>query len=147
MNPKTSELLFRLEQADWFINCGKALETRSEVVPVSGWKEALETWATQASDDARIESQAELTVGLFKRQISGSWNPKVAEAKPLIEKLIQEKLASHSVRVRVPSGAEKVVLDALRWDLVGLCMAREYEDIIPTRYHALLEHWYLVQCA
>jgi len=39
------------------------------------------------------------------------------------------------------------VLDALRWDLVGLCMAREYEDIIPTRYHALLEHWYLVQCA
>jgi hypothetical protein len=110
---------------------------------VGTWTEALAVWATEASDDARIESQNELTVNLFKRQSLSGWNSMVQQVKPMVVALLEKKLAAPAVLGRVPSDAQDVVLKALRWDLVGLCMAREYEDLVATKYHTLQEHLYL----
>lgn len=146
MNPRTSELLRKLEQADWFSNCGLPLEANAEVQPLQGWREAMEVCPEPSSKAARLESSNELTVQLSARHDEAYelWNAKVAEVKPLMERIVREKLASPSVRARMPDEAEKVFLNALRWDLLGLCMAREYEDLVPrTRYYELVEHWFL----
>ena len=32
----------------------------------------------------------------------------------------------------------------MTWDLLAMCMVREYEDLVPrTRYYELQEQWYL----
>lgn len=143
MNSNTSELLVWLEKADWFCNCEKPLEANPDVAPVRTWREALDVWANQVSDDARIESQNELTVNLSKRQSMSGWNSTVQELKPLVAGLLERKWASPALLTRVPSDAREVVFKALRWDFLGLCMAREYEDLVPTKYHELQERFYL----
>ncbi len=146
MKPNTSELLLRLETADWFCNTGKPIELTGEVVQIDTWQEALEVCAAQESDDARLEAQNELTVQLSARHsaVYKLWNNKVAELKPLVVKLMDKKLAVPAVRARVPSAAGKVFLDALRWELLGACMAHEYEDAVSvTKYRELFERWFL----
>lgn len=146
MNPKTNELLLRLEKTDWFSNCGKPLDTSPEVAPVSTWAEALAVCASKAAEDAYLEARAELTVQLSARHGDAykQWNPRAKQINPLVAKLIQEKLASPAVRAKVPNDAGKIFVDALTWDLQAMCMVREYEDLVPrTRYYEQLEHWYL----
>jgi len=143
MKPNTRELLQRLEAADWFYNCGHPLDSSLDAVHINTWKEALAVWTTQASDDARIESQNELTVTLSKHQGLSGWNLTVQELKPLVVGLTERKLAAPAVLGRVPVEGRETVLKALRWDLLGLCLAREYEDLVVTEYHQLLEQLYL----
>lgn len=143
MKPKTRELLVRLELADWFANCERPFEANPDVVRVGTWKEALAIWTTQASDDARIESQNELTVNLAKRQRLSGWNSTVQELKPVIVTLLESKLVDSAVLTRLPNDGRDVVLKALHWDFLGLCMAREYEDCVATKYHQLQEYLYL----
>jgi hypothetical protein len=146
MKPNTNELLLRLEKADWFCNAGRPVETSPEVVRVSTWAEAFEVCAMQASDDARLEAQNELTVQLSARHsaVYKLWNTKVAELKPLVSKLMDKKLVVPAVRARVPNEAGKNFLDALRWELLGMCMAHEYEDVVSiTKYRELFEYWFL----
>lgn len=143
MKPKTIELLTRLETADWFSNCERPLEATPDLVPVGTWKEALAVWSTQASDDARIESQNELTVNLSKRQSLGGWNSTAQALKPLVVSLLEKKFADPAVLARIPGDARDLVIQALRWDLLGLCMAREYEDLVASKYHKLQEGLYL----
>lgn len=143
MKTKTNELLARLETADWFSNCERHLEETTDVVHVGTWKDALTIWATQVSDDARIESQNELTVNLSKRQSLSGWNFTAQELRPLVARLVDKKLADVALQARMPIDARGLVLNALRWDLLGLCMAREYEDLVATQYHRLQERLYL----
>ncbi|SEL68022.1 hypothetical protein SAMN05216359_113137 [Roseateles sp. YR242] len=147
MKSNTNELLLRLENADWFCNAGQPLEPSPDVVRVSTWAEALEVCATQASDDARLEAQNELTVQLSARHsaVFKLWNTKVAEFKPLVGKLMDKKLAMPAVQARVPNEAGKTFLGALRWELLGMCMVHEYEDVVSiTKYCELFEYWFLV---
>lgn len=146
MKPNTNELLLRLETVDWFCNAGQPLELTPEVIQVKTWAEALEVCATQGARDARLEAQNELTVQLSARYgaVYKLWNTKVSELKPLVLKLTDKKLAISVVRSRVPYEAGKDFLDALRWELLGACMAHEYEDVLSiTRYRELFEHWFL----
>lgn len=145
MNQSTTDFLQRLEQTDWFANCATPWEPTDEVAPVDTWASALEICATQASDDARLEGSNELTVYLFKHNNAGlnQWNNKRAELKPRVRRLIHEKLATAAARGRVPVEPGKAFHSALEWDLLALCMAREYGDVVRTRYHDLLERWYL----
>jgi hypothetical protein len=145
MKTNTSELLLRLEMADWFCNAGQPLESSPDVAQVSTWGEALEVCATQASDDARLEAQNELTVQLSARHGAAYklWNTKVAELKPLVGKLMDKKLAMSAVRGRVPKEPGNNFVDALRWELLGLCVAHEYEDAVSlTKYRELFEYWF-----
>lgn len=146
MNSKTNELLLRLEMTDWFNKAGQPLEASPDVVRVSTWVEALEVCAAQASDDARLEAQNELTVQLAALHggIYRLWNDKVAELKPMVSKLMDKKLSQPAVRVRIPNAAGKNFLDALRWELLGVCMAHEYEDVVSiTKYRELFKYWFL----
>lgn len=143
MKHNTIDLLQRLETADWLCKCAQPLETTIDVVAVRTWEAALEVWSAQTSGDARIESQNELTVSLSKRQNLKGWNLSVQELRPFVFNLIERKLALPTVLSRVPTYGRNVVAQALRWDLLGLCLAREYEDLVLTRYHNLQEHLYL----
>lgn len=145
MNSSTKDFLQRLEQTDWFASCATPLEPTEEVAPVDTWASALEICATQASDDARLEGSNELTVYLFKHDNAGlnQWNSKSAELKPRVLRLIHEKLATAATKGRIPVEPGKTFRSALEWDVLVLCMAHEYGDVVRTRYHELLEHWYL----
>lgn len=145
MKPNTKELLINLERMDWFCNAGKALEATPDVQPLQGWSQAMEVCPAQPSKDARLEASNELSgrLSVYHNEAYSLWNTKVEELKPLIEKLVHGKLAISAVRARIPDDAEGLFVNALRWDLLGLCMAREYEDLVRTRYYELLEHWYM----
>lgn len=85
-----------------------------------------------------------MRLSLHHRDADKEWNPKVIEIKPSVERLIAVKLASPEVAARIPGGASQAFIAAIRWDLLNLCMAYEYADLVPvSRYYRLLEHWYL----
>ncbi|WP_157604403.1 hypothetical protein [Rhizobacter sp. Root1221] len=144
MNPHTTDFLQRLEQTDWFCNCGRPFEPNDEVVAVDTWADALEILATEESDDARMEGRNELTV-LVASQQGGltQWNIRTGELQPLVGRLIREKLAGAAVKARIPGNASKEFQEVLEWDLLALCMAHEYNDVTCSRYHRLLLESYL----
>lgn len=146
MDNKTHKLLLNLVQADWFCNASKPLEATPEIEPLQGWAHAIEVCSSRPSEDAYLEAKNQLTAQLSAHHsaLYGQWNSRVKEIKPLTEQLIRDKLATPGVRARTPNGVEKVFLDTLRWDMLALCVACEYEDLVPiSRYYELLRHWYL----
>lgn len=146
MKTVTKELLHRLEVVDWFCNAGKPAQVHAEVQLLQEWSQAVEVCASQASEDAGLEASNELTAQLaaHHREADKLWNSKIEEVKPLVVRLIQSKLAVPGVALMIPSERRKTLLDAIQWDLLGLCMAYEYQDLVPiSRYYELLEYWYL----
>ena len=145
MNSRSEDFILRLFEADWFANCSMALEPTEESVPVKTWASALEICATQESDDARLEGSNELTVHLFKYDSAAlnQWNNKIAEIKPRIINIIQKKLSEAVMRGYMPSEPGNAFRNALEWDILILCMAREYSDIFRTKYHEMVEGFYL----
>jgi hypothetical protein len=87
---------------------------------------------SQPSEDARLEAQNELSVQLDarRREAYQTWSPKVKEIRPLISTLVCAKLAAPEVRARIPGGVEEELYSVISWDLVGLCMAHEYQDFV-----------------
>ena len=78
------------------------------------------------------------------REVYQTWNDKVKEIKPLTEKLTQAKLAQPEVNAVIPSHARQAIFYAIRGELLLLCMAHEYESLVPlSHYCQLVEHWYL----
>lgn len=142
----TRALLAQLETVDWFSNAGMPMDAGPDVQPVSGWTEAIEVCSSQRSEDARLEAQNELTVQLHTghREAYQAWNSKVQALKPYVVKLIQTKFATPAARARIPSGAEQILVVPVRWELLGLCMSHEYEDLVPiSKYYELVEQLYL----
>jgi hypothetical protein len=140
-----NELLLKLEQVEWFSNCEKPLEANPEVQVLSGWPSVMEVSFSQPSEDARLEAQNELSVQLdaHHREAYQTWNSKIREIRPLIDRLVRTKLATPAVQSRIPRDAE--LYSVIRWDLVGLCMAHEYEDLVGiSKYYELIERFYLI---
>lgn len=148
MKSATNELLQRLEQTAWFLSAGKPVQAYAEEVQfLPGWPQAVEIYTSQTSEDASLEARNALTVQLSTHyhQADQGWNAKVDEIKPVVERLIRSKLAAPEVATQIPSEARKALTDAILWDLLALCMAYEYQDLVPiSRYYELVEHWYLV---
>ena len=145
MNSKTTELLLRLERTDWFCNAGNPLEVSPDVVQVKTWVAALEICASEPSKTASLEADNELTVYLSSHHGAAysRWNILVEQIKPSVTKLVEMKLGSPAVRARLPNDARNGFIDRLKWDLVSIAMACEYDEYIRTKYYELLEHWYL----
>ena len=143
MNASTRAFLVNLERTDWFCNAGSPLDESTGMQPVDGWPEALAICA--GASEAYLEFQNELTMHLHfnHRAAYQQWNVKVCEIKPLVIRLVQSKLATPSIGARIPNGAGKILVDTLEWDMLALCIAREYEECIRTRYYDLLERSYL----
>lgn len=145
MKLNTREFLTELERTDWFSNSGKIISETSEVQSIQGWSEAMSISAMESSEHAQAEALSELTVFLSARHSARyqSWNTLVREVKPAIAHITRQKLMSPAIQARLPIGSEQFFLQTLNWDLLGICMAHEYHDIISTRYYNLMKYWYL----
>ena len=146
MKSRTSELLSKLERIDWFSRCEEPLEAIAEVQALTEWPQAIEVCFSQQSEDARLEAQNRLSVQLDARHRAAyqTWNPKVRELKPLIASLVRAKATTPVVQARIPEGMDEELCSVIRWDLLGLCMAHEYEDLVGVgKYHELIERFYL----
>lgn len=146
MNPFTNQLLLTLSSADWFCNTSNLFAEENDVTRVGNWDEALDVSKSQASEDARLEAQNELSVHLFLHDKNAltSWNPKIKELRPLVIQMIDKKLAEPKIMARLPINAGEKFVDSLRRDLLGLCLSYEYKDAIKSRYYELLEHWLIL---
>lgn len=145
MNPRTQELLLRLEQTDWFRDCAQPQAPSDEaVMPVRSWTEALAICTSPTSEDARLEARNEMA-GFLTRHAPEwpQWHSRTRRIQPLVNQLIDRKLAEPEVRARVPQAADPAIRDAVCRDLLALCMAREYGDVVRTRYVELVEQAWL----
>lgn len=145
MKLSTKKFLMDLEHTDWFNNSGKIVAETTEIQAVHGWSQAMAIAAAETTEHAHGEALSELTVWLSAHHYERyqSWNSMIKELKPSIAHIISEKLSSAAIRKRLPIGSEQFFLKTLRWDLLGISMAHEYQDLIVTRYYDLMAHWYL----
>jgi hypothetical protein len=145
MDIRARELLDDFNGLDWFYDIRKPLPLDSGIVPIADWDEAMSVCTTQSSYDAQLEGQNELTVQLFlhRDKVTKRWNSLVDEFEPIISGLVNAKMRTDAFKARVPFEATGELSKKLKRDLVLLCMAREHEFIIKTKYFGLLEHWYL----
>jgi hypothetical protein len=145
MDIRARELLDDFNRLDWFCNIRKPLLLDSNIVQVVDWDEAMSLCAAQSSYDARLEGQNELTVQIFlhRDKVTKHWNSLVGEFRSAISRLVSAKMRADAFKARVPAGATEELSEKLKKDLVLLCMAREHEFIVKTKYFGLLEHWYL----
>jgi hypothetical protein len=145
MRPETKALLLKFENMVWFFSAGSPFDQKEGIQRLDDWSAAIEVCCSQVSSDARLEANNELTVQLSisHKEAYRSWNAKVAELKPQIERLVAQKLVASSMWTNVHGDVAQSVIDGLRWDLLALCMASEYKDLVSTKYYQLLEYWYL----
>jgi hypothetical protein len=145
VNIRARELLDDFIDLDWFCNIKNQLPLDVDIVPVVDWGEAMSICTAQNSYDAQLEGQNELTVQLFlhRDKVMKDWNSLVGEFEPIVSGLVEAKMRTYALKARVPLGAAMDISRKLKRDLVLLCMAREHEFIIKTKYFGLLEHWYL----
>lgn len=144
MNPRTQELLFRLEQTDWFHDCGKSTPVGDSILPVASWEEALEICATEEAGEARVESRNELTQFLCRHAPEWpQWNSRARRIRDVLSRLIDRKLSSPAVRARLPATVSPSFREAIGWELQALCMTREYGDLVRPRYVDLVEQVWL----
>lgn len=145
MTPETKALLLKFEHMVWFCSAGSSFHSGVNVLRVEDWPSAIEICCSEISSDARLEANNELTVELAisHKQAYRSWNVKVAELKPQIERLVERKLAASPMRSNIADDVVRSVVGSLRWDLLALCMASEYNDLFSTKYYEALKLWYL----
>lgn len=145
MTPETKALLLQFEEMVWFRNAGSPFYSGVDVQRVEDWSSAIGICCSEISSDARLEANNELTVHLAisHKEAYRSWNVKVAELKPQVERLVERKLAASPMRPNIADDIVRSVVGSLRWDLLALCMASEYKDLLSTKYYEALERWYL----
>jgi hypothetical protein len=144
MRSETQALLLRLENMAWFFDAGSPFEGGVDIRRVEDWPMAIEVFCSRISSDARLEASNELTVQLAisHKEAYRPWNIKVAELKPRVERLVAQKLPSSPAWANAQGGFVQSVIGGLHWDLLALCMASEYKDLVSTGYYQLLDYWY-----
>ena len=146
MKPRTTDLLRRLKEADWFSNGGtlKAKDEDSVMVPVASLGAALEIWFSKDAVTMRDAMFDAINWAVSEKYGRGLWLKCVDELERRVDRLVDHKLADcpalagHIAKGDLPSFAT-----VLKMELDGLCLAREFEEVVTTKFYDAQEHWYL----
>jgi hypothetical protein len=140
MRPPTLGALAEFEAAPLFSAVGQAVS--ADVVAAGSWDDAIARCSTIEWDNLQLEGAGKLTEALcvHHRARYQGWNDIVGECKLRLEPLI-----TSTVRRLFPHdpAKAKAVWDSTVWDLLHLCMEKEYSDLIQGGFSGMLAPWYL----
>jgi hypothetical protein len=140
MHEHTAGFLRDLGESDWFRNVGRAAPL-GDVVVLSSWEEAIASSATQEWEDVTLEAANQFGVMLRKRgaEIYNQWNEKAAGCKPYVVALMERKMEKVLATREFP----KSFTDSVRWDLLHVCIAFEFSDVLPAGFWGEIGELYL----
>ena len=138
MHGTTKATLAELESANWLINVGKHDSERVQIL--NTWDEAISACSNPEWEDIRLEAANRFREKLAKANVDRfrQWNEIVKEIKPVVEALVERKTAEIVARHSLP----KEFINAVRWDILHLCMECEFADVVPPAFYAGQSYWY-----
>jgi hypothetical protein len=138
MQTKTQAALDALRVNDWFCNVGHP--DSEEVEFVFSWREAIARcesleWVNIQEDSLNI---LRVRVRKYSVELYDTWNDLVDVLKPVILPLVELKARDVVAREGLP----KVFLDSVNWDILAICLALEYSDLVPIDPKLHWLNWY-----
>jgi hypothetical protein len=138
MHPRTIVTLQELENAVWFSQVG-VKDTEGAVV-LSSWQEAVTHCGSIEWENLCLEAANQYRERLLERSKERfeKWNEIASEIRkitaPLVSLKIKPVIQDHSL--------PKAFENAVRWDILHLCMESEYADVYPPGFFAGNAYWY-----
>jgi hypothetical protein len=147
MRPETTDLLKRLDDADWFAAVGRPLPEalQSSILAVASWDEAVACCSSDEWENFTLEQQNRLTMHLHEhaRELYRRWNDLVRVVKEELHPLVERKVLP--AVARLASAHEPTpIRDSVQWDVLGACLELEYADVREPAFFCGLMGWYLV---
>jgi hypothetical protein len=144
MRSVTANFLHELNELEFFSSIGSGVAYSDRIVPIDEWESAIAIFCSDASEDARLEFRNELTINLhaLDKARFQLWNKITLEIKPLTETLVKHRLASPYVLTRIDPSLHERCVAAWRWEILALCMAKEYGDVFRSTYYQTIEECY-----
>lgn len=144
MRSVTANLLRDLNALEFFSNVGLGAVSSDRFVAVGEWKSAIAIFCSNASYDARLEFRNELTVNLqaLDKSRFQTWNKITLEIKPITEKIVEHRIVSPDVLMKIDQSLRERCISAWRWEVLAMCMAKEYGDVFCSTYYQLVEECY-----
>lgn len=138
MHERTSIILNKLKQADWFSAVGK--QEQGNVFVLSSWEQAIKSCASTDWENVQLEAANMIRDVLVTqdRERYQLWNVIAEEIKATSIPLVQQKISPVVEKHSLP----KVFEDSVNWDIAHIGIATEYGVISPSRSH-VLAYWYL----
>lgn len=142
MHERTEATLKELINVNWFIAVGVLDAEQAQHADVlKSWGEAIKSCSRLEWENLRLEAVNQFVARV--REVSldryRKWNEVVAEMRPVVIDLVQEKTASVVSEYQLP----KKFVDVVNWDMLHLCMECEYADVFPPGFYAAHAYWYL----
>lgn len=138
MQLQTRKILDELAHLAWFRNVGQHdIET---MLIVASWHEAIESCRSLSWENLQLEAANQYRARLLEcsKEHFKLWNAIVTDVKPLVESLVERKIA---VVVDI-NKFDKVFVDSVKWDILHLAVETEYADICSPGFFTILAQCY-----
>ncbi|HEY1225272.1 MAG TPA: hypothetical protein VGE54_08610 [Brevundimonas sp.] len=138
LSSATLATLESLRGAEWFSNVGCQDTDSADVLTT--WDQAIESCGSLEWENLCLEAANQYRERLAAASPArfARWNDIVALVKPASEALVRDRTAELVAREVLP----KVVLDAVNWDILHLCMEAEFSDVQQPGFYASQAYWY-----
>lgn len=126
-NVKVQEIIVRLNEIQWFSNCGKEYncDLSLRVSQVFSWDEASSHCQNIIWENVQLEAKNLLTqwLHLNKNDQYQDWNKHIVSFK----QSILPKLEKSWLEAQVELGLPDVVLTSMQWDILSVLMEQSYQ--------------------
>ena len=162
MNSRTRKLIVELHARDWFANVGTPIDN-PHVFQVHSWKAALahsdsEDWdtllvvrygdiAAQAFEadyrhhrsEEKLEKAKRRMYAMVKGDRNNMWDKAVDEIEPVVNVVVDEKVAGMAVKNKFPTSFCEIV----QFSILSGCLEEEFRDRIEESFFMQLILLYL----
>jgi hypothetical protein len=137
--PQTIATLDKLDEARWFANVG--VKDLSNAVVLSSWDEAAQSASTAEWENIGLEAFNTLREKILvkDKERLNQWNDIVSSVKQFSNALVEDKINLDSDLQKLPS----IIIDCIKWDLLGICMESEYSDIVDPGFFHAISYYYV----
>ena len=139
MHPRTQATLDKLNEVQWFRNIGVCDTSAAEIL--KSWAEAMESCRSSEWKELRAEAANQYRERLAEccPERLNKWNEIVRAIKPSVEAVVAEKTRVVVEENNLPQD----FVNAVRWDILHLCMEAEYFDVYPPAFFTSQAFWYV----
>lgn len=139
MHPRAQATLAKLNEVQWFRNAGVRDTSAAEIL--TSWDEAMESCSSSNWKELRAEAANQYRERLAEccRERLAGWNEIVRAIKPSVEAIVEEQTRAVVAQFSLPQD----FINAVRWDVLHLCMEAEYFDVYPPGFFTSQAYWYV----
>ncbi len=139
MHPQTIATLDQLAKTEWFVCVG--VKDTAVAIVLSSWHEAIAHCSSTEWENICLDASNQYCRGILERSVERfkRWNEIAIELKETTIPFVRRKIEAVVKEQRLPEIFENMV----QWDILGVCMEAEYEDVYPPGFYASQAYWYV----